>query len=352
MPCDAVDEGQRQHPGQARRRRRPAAASATAAARRGRPRGAPPARASSSAGTVPQPDARVPLGVQRRERSCTRTYHPVRAGTAIASTIRATATTSPHPGAAQPSGPLGEGARHAGEPRRAPGGPGRRLRCHRDVPAATSCCPVATRARRCAPCCPRVPDDVRRHRRRQRLERRHRDGGRASSGPRWCASPAPGTAPRCTPGCWRPRAEFVAVMDGDGSFDPARPAGPARRGPRRPLRPGHRSAPSGAPRGVAVARARRQPRRAVVAAAADRAAGARHRADAGLPPRGAARPRRAGPALRLPRRAAAEGAARRAGGSPSATSPTCPRAEGTRSKVSGSVRGTVRAARDFARVLS
>ncbi len=28
-----------------------------------------------------------------------------------------------------------------------------------------------------------------------------------------------------------------------------------------------------------------------------------------------------------------------------------PRAEGTRSKVSGSVRGTVRAARDFARVL-
>ena len=29
-----------------------------------------------------------------------------------------------------------------------------------------------------------------------------------------------------------------------------------------------------------------------------------------------------------------------------------PRAEGTRSKVSGSVRGTVRAARDFARVLS
>jgi hypothetical protein len=29
-----------------------------------------------------------------------------------------------------------------------------------------------------------------------------------------------------------------------------------------------------------------------------------------------------------------------------------PRAEGTRSKVSGSVRGTLRAARDFARVLS
>ena len=145
--------------------------------------------------------------------------------------------------------------------------------------------------------------------------------------------------------------EYVAFMDGDGSFD-ARDL-PALlddvRSGRADLAVGRRRPVA---RGVWPwhARARQQPGR-LVAAPADRDDRPRHRADAGLPPHGAARAGRAGPQVRLPGRAAPEGD--RAGWRLSERDVGYhPRALGTRSKVSGSVRGTTRAARDFWRVLA
>ena len=75
---------------------------------------------------------------------------------------------------------------------------------------------------------------------------------------RGAPSPCPGTAPRCTPGWWPPTREYVAVMDGDGSFDPRRAAPAARRGPLGPRRPGRRPPPPGRARRLAVARPARQ----------------------------------------------------------------------------------------------
>ena len=147
--------------------------------------------------------------------------------------------------------------------------------------------------------------------------------------------------------------DYVAFMDGDGCFDPAELLvllDDVTLGPRR--RRG-RAAPTGVPQGVAVARA----------CSATLSSSPGCDGGSGWPPTtsrrcGCARRQAlldlgvAGPPLRLPRRAAAEGSPSPAGGSASATSTYHPRAEGTRSKVSGSVRGTLRTARDFWRVLS
>ena len=129
-------------------------------------------------------------------------------------------------------------------------------------------------------------------------------------------------------------------MDGDGSFDPDDLAPLLDRRPRGPRRPGGRPPPPGPARGLALARPAGNALVVRVAAPPDRAARPRHRADAGLPRDGPARPRRAGPGVRLPRRADATAPWPPAGGSPSTTSTYHPRAAGTRSKVSGSVRGT------------
>ena len=94
-------------------------------------------------------------------------------------------------------------------------------------------------------------------------------------------------------------------MDGDGSFDPDQlvplladvTSGRAdiAVGRRRPV----------APRGLAVARPRRQRTHRGLAAPPHRHGRPRHRADAGVPTPAAARPRSAGPPVRLPGRAAA-----------------------------------------------
>ena len=146
-------------------------------------------------------------------------------------------------------------------------------------------------------------------------------------------------------------ADYVAVIDGDGSMDPAElvslledvVAG------RADLAVGRRR-PSAARR-LALARSRRQRRRPLVAAPPDRDAVARHRTHAGRSSRGPARPGRGGSPLRLSRRAAAA----RHGAQWRFVERDIgyhPRAAGTKSKVSGSLLGTMRAARDFARVLS
>ena len=137
-------------------------------------------------------------------------------------------------------------------------------------------------------------------------------------------------------------------MDGDGSFDPAE-LGPLLRGGRAratPTWPLGRRRPVG--RGVwpwhaRLGNAARGRLAAPYAPASRRTTSRRCGSAAGRP----ARARRTGPALRLPARAAAQGDRAPAGGSPSTTWPTARGPPGTRSKVSGSVRGTVRTARDF-----
>ena len=92
---------------------------------------------------------------------------------------------------------------------------------------------------------PRVPDDLPRDRRRQRLDRRHRrrrpsprrDGGRPRR--------RPGYGAAVHAGLEAATAEYVAFMDGDGSFDPRRARAAARRRPRGPRRPGGRAAAPG-----------------------------------------------------------------------------------------------------------
>ena len=102
---------------------------------------------------------------------------------------------------------------------------------------------------------------VRGHRRRQRLDRRHRRGGPRARCDRGAPSRGPGTAPPCTPACWPPPASTSRSWTATARSTPTdwsacwTTSGPARR-PRRG------SAASGRAWGVALARPRRQ--RAVV----------------------------------------------------------------------------------------
>ena len=146
-------------------------------------------------------------------------------------------------------------------------------------------------------------------------------------------------------------AGYVAVMDGDGSMDPADLVAAARGGRRRARRPGRRSTAPDRP-GVWPWHARAG--NAVVLWWLRRRIGLPLHDIA--PMRVARREdllalgvedRRFGYPVELLQRA---GAAR--GGFVERDIDYHPRAEGTKSKVSGSVVGTVRAARDFARVLS
>ena len=149
-------------------------------------------------------------------------------------------------------------------------------------------------------------------------------------------------------------ADVVCFCDADGSMDPARAA--ARRGARSP--PGDADLVLGRRRPdrrrrVAAARPGGQPSRSTVLLR--RRTGLRlhdlgpmraaRRADA-------ARPAARRPPLRLP---AGDGHPRRptpAGGCARSTSPTRPRTEGSRSKVTGTVLGTVRTVRDMRAVLA
>ena len=171
-------------------------------------------------------------------------------------------------------------------------------------------------------------------------------------GARVVTEPTPGYGAAVHAGVVAATAELVAVMDGDGSFDPDQLLPMLERGG---VRAARTSRSVGGARCVAAC-GRGTPAlgNALIAAWLRRRigmAGPRHRADAGVPPPGAARPRPARPPLRLPRRAAAGRSPARAGASAEHDVDYHPRAPGTRSKVSGSVVGTVRAARDFASVL-
>ena len=123
---------------------------------------------------------------------------------------------------------------------------------------------------------------------------------------------------------------------------PRRPGPPARRRPQRARRPRRRPPPPVAARGLALARPRRQRAGRRLAAPPDRAARPRHRTDAGLP---AARPcspsasedRAFGYPVELLQRAVAAGWR-----FTEHDVAYHPRAAGTRSKVSGSVIGTLR----------
>ena len=177
--------------------------------------------------------------------------------------------------------------------------------------------------------------------------RRHRRGGGRGWGRPWCSSTGPGTARPCTPALLAATREYVAVMDGDGSFDPddLLPAAGRRARGRADLAVGRRRPVRS--RGLALARPRRQrlvvwwlrrrigmaahdiapmrvcrragaarPRRARTGASATRSSCCRRRHGAGwrvqrarrrLPPAG-----RRAPARRCPARCAARVRARRA----------------------------------------
>ena len=315
------------------------------------PRASTPSTASSSAGTRARPDARVPLGVQRRERA--RRARPSRstAGTAIASTSSATATSPGADRAAAWRAPACGGPAAAVVTRRAigvkgfvtvPAGArrGRRLRVATDARRLRPRAAVPRRGGRpCAACCRRVPDGfaviVVDNGSRDDTAEVARALGRAWS----CEEPRPGTAPRCTPGSLAATADYVAVMDGDGSFDPADLLPLLDEVAGRPRRPGGRAPAPG--RAAACGRGTPAPatRWSLVAAPPDRPAGARHRADAGLPPRRPARPRRARTAASATPSSCCR--RRRGAGWRIAEHDVAyhPRAAGTRSKVSGSVRG-------------
>ena len=144
------------------------------------------------------------------------------------------------------------------------------------------------------------------------------------------------------------QADLVAVLDGDGSIDPGVLPGWPRRSPR--ARPTWRSAGGCRSAGAWPWHARAG--NAVIAAALRRA---RRRGPRPRPVRVASRAALlelgvADRTLRLPARAAAAGRGGRAGGSARSPVPYRPGAGG-RSKVSGSLRGTVRAARDMAGLL-
>ena len=187
---------------------------------------------------------------------------------------------------------------------------------------------------------------------RQRLARRHRRGGPPSRAPRWSPSPGPATAQPCTQGWKRPRRSTWPSWTVTDRWTPqswSRCSTRSRSG-RADLAVGRRR--PGLPRGLALARPGGQRDGALVAAPPDRAAAARHRPDARGPPRGAAGAGRGGPPLRLPGRAPAARRRRANWRFVERDISYHPRAAGTKSKVSGSVMGTIRTARDFARVLS
>ena len=175
---------------------------------------------------------------------------------------------------------------------------------------------------------------------------------RAGSAPRSSTSRGPGTAPPCTPGLEAATADFVAVMDGDGSMDPAELVALLDEVRQRTGRPRGRASPTSA---AGCGRGTR--------AWATRWCSGGCVAGSALPlhdiaPMRVARRRRLlglgvrGPAFRLPGRAAAAGRAPRTGGSSSATSATTRARPARGRRCRGSVLGTIRAARDFARVLS
>ena len=219
-------------------------------------------------------------------------------------------------------------------------------------PRATSCSRAATRVRRWRTCCHGCPagyrvivvdnGSQRRHRRGRPAPRRH--GRRPSAGP--------GTAPRCTrdsrrprpstsrswtatapstPPTWRRCSTTSASGRADLAVGPASPGHVAASGP---------GTPAPATRWSSA-----------LAAPPDRPAAPRHRTDAGLPAPGAAGPRRPGPRASATRSSCCSGPWRRGWRFAEHDVTYHPRAAGTRSKVSGSVTGTLRAARDFARVL-
>ena len=183
--------------------------------------------------------------------------------------------------------------------------------------------------------------------------RRHRRGRPLARRARWCARTGPGTARPCTPGCWRRRPTYLAVMDGDGSFDPADLLPLLDGGPRRPRRHGDRPPPAG--RAAACGPGTRAPATSpccggcaagpVCRCTTSRRCGC---AAAQACSASTCEDRRFGYPVELLQKAHAAPA----GGSPSTTSPTAraPRAPARRCRARCA--GTVRAARDFARVLS
>ena len=218
-------------------------------------------------------------------------------------------------------------------------------------PCATSCCRAVTRRPPCSTCCRRF---------RRGSTSSSSTTGRATTRPRWrsgvgppsSTSRWPGTAPPCTPACWPRRASTSRSWTATARSTPRDlPAllDDVRSG-RADLAVGRRRPVA---RGVWPWHARLGNNLVVVVAApADRDDRPRHRADAGVPPHGAARAGRAGPPVRLPGRAAPEGHRGRVAALRARRRPTTRAPLGTRSKVSGSVRGTTRAARDFWRVLA
>ena len=167
-------------------------------------------------------------------------------------------------------------------------------------------------------------------------------------GPASCASPGAASARPASPACAPPTTELVAFMDCDGSLDPAElPRVIARSAPRR-RRPRARRAPSGARR-LAAARPRSPTGRWRWSCAA--AAGWRCATWGRCAPRGERRCSVSASATgasagRWRWSSCAQGAGWRV-----AEVPVTYRARSGRSKVTGTVRGTVRAVRDMAAVL-
>ena len=171
-------------------------------------------------------------------------------------------------------------------------------------------------------------------------------------GARVVQEPRPGYGAAVHAGVEAATRDCVAVMDGDGSFDPPDLLpllDDVRSGTRRP----RRGAPAaGGARRLALARARRQRAGRGAGCAGGRLPGARHRTDPRVPAGTAARPRRARTDGSATRSSCCSGATAAGWRISEHDVAYHPRAAGTRSKVSGSVRGTVRTARDFWRVLA
>ena len=215
---------------------------------------------------------------------------------------------------------------------------------------STSCCRAWTRRPRCpacSPACRRLPRD----RGRQRLRPTARRRWRPRTARRSCTSRDAATAPRCTPAWWRPTADLVVLRSTPTvRSTPASCPGWSRRSADG-ARPRRRPAGAGRSAGVWPWHARAG--NAVLAALLRRR---------GLPVhdiapiraarrRAPARPRRHRPGLRLPAGAADPGRRGGLAGPRVRRRATASAPQGTKSKVSGSVRGTLRAVRDFGRVL-
>ena len=113
------------------------------------------------------------------------------------------------------------------------------------------------RGRGAAPPAAGGPARVRGDRRRQRLHGRHGRGRRPARRHRRHRD-QPGYGAAVHAGLLAATSDYVAFMDGDGSFDPAELLPDARRRAQRPRRPGRRPPPPGRPRRLALARPRRQ----------------------------------------------------------------------------------------------